>query len=321
MDALPLTGCSTNWNRAYKYQEMNTEYRNFFSMGTRLDAVFINVDPARVDMLTERTRHILDHIESALSIYRDDSELTLLNENAYGKEIAVSPLLFEAICLCIDYYKLTGGVFDAGIGRLTGFTGGMGHGGKKDRKVADGQSGMGLVEISEAKKSVCYHGKNVLIDPGGFGKGLAISKIKEVLLSENIDNALVSFGESTVLALGSHPHGKHWPIAVSDIYNKQSVVRMAKLRDNCLSSSGTGFVDKDGVFRSSGNIIDPRTGKSMDEARTVSVVSDDPLEAEILSTALLVDTDCLPDDFDRSGREAFAVIYDSMKKFVVNEIF
>lgn len=290
-------------------------------MGTRLDAVFINVDPSRVELVTEHTRHILEHMESTLSIYRDDSELTVLNARAHEKDISVSPLLFEAIRLCLDYYKLTGGTFDAGMGKLTGFIKSKRHGEKEGEKVPDGQSGMGLVEINEAKGSVRYNGKNVLIDPGGFGKGLAIRKIKEMLLSENIDNALISFGESTVLALGSHPYGKHWPIAVADIYNKQSTVKMAKLRDNCLSSSGTGFVDENGVFRSSGNIIDPLTGESMDEALMVSVVADDPLEAEILSTALLLDPECLPADFDKSGREAFTVVYDSMKKFVVKEIF
>ncbi|MGM0667073.1 MAG: FAD:protein FMN transferase [Bacteroidota bacterium] len=300
---------------------MNTEYRNFFSMGTRLDAVFINVDSARVDLLAGGIKNDLDRIEATLSIYRKDSELSVLNATAYEKDIVVSPFLFETIRSCLDYYKLTGGVFDAGKGKLTGFAQ------RKDRREkanADSlieQSGMKLVEINEHKRSVRYHGKNVLIDPGGFGKGLAMRDIKTVMLSEGIDNALVSFGESTVLAMGTHPHGKHWPIAVTDIYNKQAIVRLARLSDNCLSTSGTGFVDEGGVFRSSGNIIDPLTGESMDEALTVSLISDDPLEAEVLSTALLIDFDCLPDDFDRTGREAFAVIYDKGKNFVVKEIF
>jgi thiamine biosynthesis lipoprotein len=300
---------------------MNTEYRNFFSMGTRLDAVFIDVEPSRVDEVAKNIKHLLDHVEATLSIYRKDSELSVLNATAHDKDIRVSPFLFETIRQCLDYYELTGGVFDAGKGKITGYTKNLTKEEKLKIKSLAGQSGMSLVEISEKKQSVRYHGRNVLIDPGGFGKGLAMGKIKTMLLAENINNALFSFGESTVLAMGRHPHGKHWPIAVADIYNKQSIVRLAKLSDNCLSSSGTGFVDDGGAFRSSGNIIDPRTGESMDEARTVSVVSDDPLEAEVLSTALLVDDDCLPDDYDRSGREAFAVIYDTEKHFVVKEIF
>lgn len=290
-------------------------------MGTRLDAVFINVDPGKVDLLAERIRHDIDRIEATLSIYRKDSELSVLNATAYKKEIVVSPFLFETIGSCLDYYKLTGGVFDAGKGKLTGFAQRKNAREKANTDSLIEQSGMELVEINNQKRSVRYHGKNVSIDPGGFGKGLGIRSVKAILLSEGIDNALVSFGESTVLAMGTHPHGKHWPIAVADIYNKQSIVRLARLSDNCLSTSGTGFVDEGGVFRSSGNIIDPRTGESMDDPRTVSLVSDDPLEAEVLSTALLIDSDCLPDDFDRTGREAFAVIYDTGKNFVVKEIF
>jgi len=227
---------------------MNTEYRNFFSMGTRLDAVFINVETYRVDEVAKNIRHLLDHVEATLSIYRKDSELSVLNATAHDKDIKVSPFLFETISQCRDYYELTGGVFDAGLGKITGSTKNRAKGDKLNKSLA-GQSGMSLVEIDEKKQSVRYHGKNVLIDPGGFGKGLAMGKIKTMLLLENIDNALVSFGESTVLAMGRHPHGKHWPIAVADIYNKQSIVRMAKLSDNCLSSSGTGFVDDSGAFK------------------------------------------------------------------------
>jgi thiamine biosynthesis lipoprotein len=300
---------------------MNTEYRNFFSMGTRLDAVFINADSARVNLLAEGIKNDLDRIEATLSIYRKDSELSVLNATAYEKDILVSPFLFETIRSCLDYYKLTGGVFDTGKGKLTGFAHRKNRGERANTNSLIEQSGMQFVEINEHRRSVRYRGKNVFIDPGGFGKGLGIRSVKAILLSEGIDNALVSFGESTVLAMGTHPHGKHWPIAVADIYNKPTIVRLARLSNNCLSTSGTGFVDERGVFRSSGNIIDPRTGESIDEARTVSVISDDPLEAEVLSTALLIDADCLPDDFDRTGREAFAVIYDTGKNYVVKEIF
>ena len=219
---------------------MNTEYRNFFSMGTRLDAVFINVDPARVNLLAEGIKNDLDRVEATLSIYRKDSELSVLNATAYEKDIVVSPFLFDTIRSCLDYYKLTGGVFDAGRGKLTGFAKRKDTRGKVNTISLLQQSGMKLVEIDEHKRSVRYHGKNVFIDPGGFGKGLGIRSVKAILLSEGIDNALVSFGESTVLAMGTHPHGKHWPIAVADIYNKQAIVRLARLSDNCLSTSGTG---------------------------------------------------------------------------------
>ncbi|MEA1887213.1 MAG: FAD:protein FMN transferase [Bacteroidota bacterium] len=299
---------------------MNTQYRNFFSMGTRLDAVFIDVNDKHADMLAALIKNDLDTLENVLSIYRPDSELSILNRTALKKDASVSQDLFEAVSLCFEYYKLTGGIFDPGRAVLTGYTAGKGKNEEEDVNNLLASSGMELVEINEDKRTIRYHGEHVKIDVGGFGKGLAMNSVNGILVAENIVNALISFGESTILAKGSHPHGNHWPVAVSGLFNKQSVARVARLNDKSISTSGTGFVDASGIFRPSRNIIDPRTGKTVDDPITVSFISDDPLEAEVLSTSLLIDPDCLSEEFDRTGKEAFAVIYDDSKKFAVKEI-
>jgi len=289
-------------------------------MGTRLDAVFINVQSEKADILASQINKELDKLEKILSFYRPDSELSILNRNAYIKDFKVSTYLLETINLCIDYYKLTNGVFDAGRAKLTGIK-------YLDRREASvdtssvlNSSGIELVEI-KPDNTIRYHGKDVQLDPGGFGKGLAMRRVKELLMAEGIDNALVSFGESSILALGAHPHGDHWPIAVTDIFTRQTVARLARLSNRSISTSGTGFVDESGIFRPSQNIIDPRTGNPLVTPLTVSVISDDPFEAEVLSTSLLIDNNCLSPEFEKSGKEAFAVIYDIRKNFVVKEIF
>jgi len=289
-------------------------------MGTRLDAVFINVDEKQADNLASRIKNDFNRLENILSIYKPDSELSILNRTAFKKDIPVSRELFEALILCIDYYKLTNGVFDAGRAKLTGSASGKVQNEGRDHSPLLESSGIGLVEINKKGKSVRFHGKNVKIDPGGFGKGLAMRLVKKILVAEGPGDALISFGESMILAMGKHPHGKYWPVAVEGIFEKQSVTRMASLSDQSISTSGTGFVDTHGVFRPSYNIFDPRTGKIIDEPLTVSFISDDPLEAEILSTSLLIDSACLPDEFVREGKQAFSVIYDNKKSYIIKEI-
>lgn len=299
---------------------MNTQYRNFFSMGTRLDAVFMNIDERLADKLASRVKHDLDKLENILSIYKPDSELSILNRTAFTRETAVSKDLYEALSLCKDYYKITNGVFDPGRTKLTGYP-------AEDETKADNigisleSSGIKLVEISKERNTVRFHGKNVEIDSGGFGKGLAMKNLKKILVSEGIVNALISFGESSILALGTHPHGDYWPVAIENIFKKQSAARGVRLKDQSISTSGTGFVDTAGIFRPSDNIFNPHTGKTIDEPKTVSFISDDPVEAEILSTSLLIDNDCLSEEFDPTEKKAFTVVYDTMKNFVVQEIF
>lgn len=290
-------------------------------MGTRLDAVFIDIDGEKADNVSALIKNVLNDLEDILSLYRRDSELSRLNRTAFEKDIEVSSGLFEAISLCMDYFKLTNGAFDAGKALLTApdiavktsLPGNQGQDGES--------SGMALVELNKAKRTVRYHGPDLMIDSGGFGKGFAMRRVKEILISEGVINALVSFGESSVLAIGAHPYGTYWPIAVSNIYDRNSVARMAKLNSNSISTSGTGFVDEHGMFKPAHNIFDPRTGRSVDDPMTLSVISDDPFESEVLSTALLIDINCLSDKYNTEGREAFAVIYDLRKNFVLKEIF
>lgn len=300
--------------------KMNTQYRNFFSMGTRLDAVFVNIDEKQADILASRIMNDLNKLENILSIYKPDSELSILNRTAFKKDTSVSPNLYEAVSLCLDYYKLTNGVFDAGRAKLTGSAAKEKRNEAGDISTILESSGIGLVEINAENNTIRYHGENVKIDSGGFGKGLAMREVKKVLISEGLGNALISFGESSILAIGTHPHGSYWPIAVEGIFEKQSVARVARLSNQSISTSGTGFVDASGIFRPSYNIFNPRTGKTIDDPRTMSFISDDPLEAEILSTSLLIDSRCLSEEFNNSGKEAFAIIYDTNKNFVVREI-
>ena len=299
---------------------MKTQYRHFYSMGTRLDAVFIDIEEKHADKLGSIIKTRLVDIENILSIYRQDSELSMLNRSAYKREVVVSQNLLNALLICKKYYKITGGVFDAGMISPSSSSTDLRDNTKVHFELLRERSGMKNVELDEEKKSVRYLTRNVYIDPGGFGKGMAIKEVKDILLAEGVQNALISFGESSVLALGSHPQGDYWPVAVTDIFDNQSVARLAKIRDTSISTSGTGFVDNRGLFKPAGNIFDPRTGEIIKDPRTVSFISADPVEAEILSTSLLIDTDCITEGYELSGKEAFAVDYDSNRKFVVNEI-
>ncbi|MCF8224182.1 MAG: FAD:protein FMN transferase [Bacteroidales bacterium] len=286
---------------------MNPKYRNAFSMGTRLDAVFLGVSDKQADHLIERLKAEFSELENLLSNYRSYSELSRLNNKAYSNSVQVSSRLLDIITECHDYYLLTGGVFDpAGPATSPG--------------EGPPEGGMARVVTDRSDNSVRYLDGRVKIDSGGFGKGLAIREARKILEAEGVENCLLSFGESSVLALGTHPAGDHWPVAVADIFNRHSSVRTARLVDRGMSTSGTGKVDKEGIFIAAGNIIDPRSGASVTEPRTVTFVSEDALEAEILSTALLVDNGCLGDDFCKTGREAFEVCYELNGNYKVNEL-
>ena len=80
---------------------------------------------------------------------------------------------------------------------------------------------------------------------------------------------------------------------MSGIFNKAQRLTTIELTDSFMSASGTGFKSGDGMFAPGNNIIDPFTGSPVDQPKTVTVVSDDPVVAEVLSTSLLINRNCI----------------------------
>lgn len=125
------------------------------------------------------------------------------------------------------------------------------------------------------------------LDLGGFGKGYALDRLAEGLRREGVERAFLSFGESSITVLGSHPHGPAWPVGIANAVAPTETVHSFALCDASLSCSGTTprdfFTEEQGF----GETIDPRTGRPIEGYRTIGVAAASAAAAEVLSTALL----------------------------------
>jgi hypothetical protein len=89
---------------------------------------------------------------------------------------------------------------------------------------------------------VPFRNEVVQVDFGGFGKGYALERIRKLLLSHGILNAFISFGESSVLALGNHPHGTGWKAGVNHQMITGNSLFSFDLQNESLSTSGMGQI-------------------------------------------------------------------------------
>ena len=121
------------------------------------------------------------------------------------------------------------------------------------------------------------------IDFGGFAKGYFLKKCEEMLRAKGVSCAFVDFGSSSILGIGTHPYGDSWKVGVMDPFTRMKV-REISLVDRSMSTSGNSP-------SYSGHIRDPRTGESCQGKKLVTVLSDDPLDAEVLSTVLMIAND------------------------------
>ena len=118
------------------------------------------------------------------------------------------------------------------------------------------------------------------LDFGGFAKGYFLKKCEEMLRSKDVSCAFVDFGSSSILGIGKHPYGDSWKVGVVDPYTRMQVCEVS-LIDCSMSTSGN-------APSYSGHIRDPRTGASCQGRKLVTVLSDNALDAEVLSTVLMI---------------------------------
>jgi thiamine biosynthesis lipoprotein len=257
------------------YYDSSSMFHGFLGdiMGTRFDIVIIGKGKSETGKVWEKTVHELRRLERMLNRFDEESEVSRINLVASEHPVEVSEEMWAILMDCRYYHDATQGLFDITL---------------KD---------FSKIVFNENHRSVYFSHKDMHLDFGGYAKGYALDKIKNILLEADITQCFVDFGGSSILALGHHPYGDIWKVSLKNPFAEGETVDEIALRDESMSTSGnTPLYTK--------HIIDPFSGEYNDKRKLVNVVSPHPIDAEVLSTALMVaDTDkkkSITDQFDKA---------------------
>lgn len=256
-------------------KSMEVFHDTFFAMGTRLDIVIPAVEREQCEEVYLHIRQEVERLEKKLSFFDTESDISLINREAVKKPLKVDKETFEILQQTLHYHSLTDGSFDVCKATLK-YSG--------QEAVSGGVAEM----LLDADELTVYFPSHLKIDLGGMGKGLALEAIKKMLLDAGIENALVCFGDSSILALGHHPSGNCWKVGIRSRVNPQTYLHHFELYNSSVSTSGNYYFNDEGTVSENNHIVDPSTNQLLQKKQLVSVVSPSPLEAEIASTALYV---------------------------------
>ena len=224
----------------------------------------------------------LDRIESNLSRFNDNSDVSRINSLAVGRPLQLGPTAFECLATGIELFKQTKGAFDITIGHLYKCWLDKDRTphkpSKKDIEAALKRTGSKLLELNESEHTVTLRSKDIHIDFGAVGKGYAADKIAELLGEWGIKVALISAGQSTVLPVGVPDGLAGWPISLSDPADYSRLIAKICLSGRAISASG---------LRKGQHIINPRSGKPVTKPGAWSMAKT-AAEADALSTAFMV---------------------------------
>ena len=267
-------------------------------MNTRFSIVLVDMDSDKAEALALAAENDLHARERMMSRFDTEGSLWDLNRCAGQNAIQPPQELWEILLSCREYWRRTHGAFDITLRPLHHLWREHLERGeepsREDIEYAREQSGFARLRFDEVAQTVRFESKGMSIDLGGFGKGYALEHLAASLRAQGVERAFLSFGESSITVLGSHPHGPSWPVGIANMFHPAETVHTFQLHNASLSSSGTAPSNRMGDLRPSrqiqpfGQIVDPRNGRPIEGYRTMSVASPSGIEAEVLSTALLV---------------------------------
>ena len=218
-------------------------------MGTRFEIIMYDADRALAEALWQRVVARLEAWHAMFNRFDRESELSRLNDCNDTQWHAVSEELADVLVLCRDYWLKTEHLFD-----IT----------RRD---------MSLVEIVRKLSA------DVTLDLGGFAKGYALLRVREMLTEEGIGRAIVDFGHSTIMTIGRNGD-EDWVIGLPSPYDGREVARFA-LNDQTLSTSGN-------TPAYAGHIVNPQSGERNNDRALSCIVAANPLDAEVLSTVQMI---------------------------------
>ncbi|WP_157506596.1 FAD:protein FMN transferase [Gemmata obscuriglobus] len=237
---------------------------------------------------------LIDELEAQLTVYRDDSEVSQLNQTAADGFVEVESHLFALLSRCAGWTKETGGAFDIATGALTKAWGFFRREPSVPTQPARNEamraSGTRHVLLDPARLAVKFRVRGLELNFGAVGKGYALDRAAELLrVKWGVRSALLHAGGSSAFAIGFPPGDtRGWPIDLQHPYEANASLGTLYLRDAGLGTSAATFQFFEYKGQKLGHLLDPRRGWPASGTASTSVIAPTAAEADAMSTAAFV---------------------------------
>jgi len=247
------------------------------AMATSFEISLVHPDKAYAEQAAIAAFNLLDQIEADLSKYIPNSDISRLNVASQGDVIRLNPLTYKCLEQSLALAEKTFGAFDVNVGKR------MEHENDNSEKTIEHPPGRYLPLAQTIKLgndfTALILSDDVAIDLGGIGKGFAIDQMVAILQRWGIEYGFIHSGTSTARALQSPAPPLGWSVSITNPFQPEEIIHTVRLDNNAIGCSGT-------IHRQ--HIIDPRTSLAVTRAKMVWVTCQTALEADALSTALVV---------------------------------
>lgn len=253
----------------------------------------------------------VEQIEKQLSVFKEESAVSLLNRNAASRAVRVDRPLFELLQRCKELHGETEGAFDITSGPLTRCWGFLKREGRlptnSEIENATVLAGSDKLVLDVTSSTVQFQQPGIEINLGSIGKGYALDVVSAYFKKAN-EPALLSAGASSFLATGS---ARAWLVGIRHPFAKQKRMASVRLRERAMSTSGSEEQFFESGGRRFGHIIDSRTGWPAEKVSSVTVVADSAARSDALATAFFVGGRELAERYCEKHRDVVAIMLEA----------
>jgi len=259
-------------------------------MGTDcvLAAVVARRDTATAEAALDAAEAALRQVEARMSNWLDDSEVSRLRVAAAGVLMPLSSDTLAVLAAARNAFEFTGQTFDVTcrpqveLWRRAGATAQM----PREVEIVEARAASRWEHFELAESGVVKRTASACVDMGGIAKGYGIDLALQAIQRAGLRGGLVDVG-GDVACFGRQAGGQPWLIAVKDPGQPGPLAQL-RVGDRAVATSGdyARYVEIEGKRYS--HIIDPRVGLPAEAARSVTVIADTAVMADIWATALSV---------------------------------
>jgi thiamine biosynthesis lipoprotein len=231
---------------------------NHHAMATRFQVRIADEEKTYAAQAAQAALALTDDLESHLSRFRANSDISQITQLAPGEKLRVSEPVFACLEIAKKMELATHGAFSVTAAAL-----------KTHAALPQ------WTLLKEQFSIRCDDGK-LGFDLGAIGKGFALDRMAAILREWECQSFLIVAGGSSILAGNAPKETAGWSCGLGDDNSAQRY-----WLKNC-SLSGSGIAVK------GQHIFDPRTGQSAQRQNRAWALTETAAESDALSTACMV---------------------------------
>jgi thiamine biosynthesis lipoprotein len=261
--------------------------RTRLSMGTFCAITVLHRSRAEADDVIGQAFEEMERVGRLLNRYESDSFVAVINDE--GLLSRPPRAVSDVIARSLYFTEVSGGAFNITVKPLVDLF--KAH--FKTHKTPPSEAQVARVLDLVDASGVQFDGRTIRLTREGMGitldgiaKGYVIDCGARLMKAHGIQHALINAG-GDIRAIGGRKSNIPWKVAVQDPRKTGPYVDILPMMDGAIATSGNYevYFDQEKLYH---HIVDPKTGHSPVESTSVTVMTQNAMDADALSTSVFV---------------------------------